>query len=268
MAILIGMPRAVWKRQPQGQIDIDLNNPLTKNLKKAFVFNGIKSNIVNRNEVYDHVFGAFTGLGTERALYITGSNNFTAASIDSIGVGYNSFSIATSWFFLSITDILGKWNAYSIPGTSQQILLRNNTASFFVKDYADINTATATGPFTIPTGVTVSLCCSATGGSIFSGVNGVYGAGASLSGPYIPPNTDKFSLVGRAHNQIASTGYCRYFYFWDSFLTEAMSKEIHINPWQIFKPRIARFISIPSTGTVTFKPYWARSRSLIIGSGV
>jgi hypothetical protein len=51
-------------------------------------------------------------------------------------------------------------------------------------------------------------------------------------------------------------------------VSDVVMFEFFKNPWQIFKPRIARFISIPSTGTVTFKPAWARSRSLIIGSGV
>jgi hypothetical protein len=51
-------------------------------------------------------------------------------------------------------------------------------------------------------------------------------------------------------------------------VSDSVRNIISENPWQIFKPRIARFISIPSTGTVTFKPAWARSRSLIIGSGV
>jgi hypothetical protein len=55
---------------------------------------------------------------------------------------------------------------------------------------------------------------------------------------------------------------------WSRSLDSYEVNSISENPWQIFKHRLARFISIPSTAPVTFKPYWARSRSLIIGSGV
>lgn len=256
MAYLVGMPRAAWRRQPS----------------QATSF------------IDDKLFGAFTPWGVA---YPDG-NIFSllkfngSIKIDSDGIYIPSRS--TSLYSLNIYDFISQYTKYNFTfvGVIKPLVVSTTKSQFFsvcrLNNNAQHSLSLVSGNNT-SSAIYVDNAGSEVAGYVYteneliniviSNINGVAvcfvnGALIHRSGVSYRPFTGTASISLASNNSASISVYLAAIY--NKVINENEARELSINPWQLFKPRIARFISIQST--VTFKPYWARSRSSILGSGV
>jgi hypothetical protein len=268
MANLIGMPRAAWRRQPQCFVDIDTNDSLGSRCILAINFaTGLAAQRSSTN----------TGIITGALPYI--GNEHRGYGFNTLGTGTNSKIVYATSININPTrlTVFSRHFIVSEAASNGRLYESVSSSSFLAQSGGDWSRAVSGSlQYAIPFGLeatkgyrTVAISYPPPGTVPESYINGLP-VGNSASGTGIGNVIAVSGLVigNRNSNDRPLSGAMYSLLFFDSNLDKQDILRLHYNEWSIFKPRIARFISIPSTGPVTFKPYWARRRSLIIGSGV
>lgn len=285
MAALIGMPRAAWRRQPSGMVTINNDHPLAYRCVDAFIpnepiisargINGGKSLFPLVSEQPGKIFQQLTDAAQDaRVSYgylpqyqITGPLTlFCRFYINTIPLTTNR-------------GLVARWIGQVVNQRSYTLSVLYSTDNNAPKLFGGVS---VNGTASVNSFGTTTL-------SINKYYNGflVFNPSASLS-VYLDGKLDainttsipasiynstsplwlgNFYGLSEASNYYSLRGGIECAALWNRALSNAEIQALNENIYQIYQPRIARFISIPSTG-VTFQPAWARLRSLIIGSGV
>jgi len=269
MANIIGMPRAAWRRQPEGTVEANpkFNNKMALLAKQQ----GIGFFDVFNRKFYNSITGSVTSKTTEYGTGVSipsgtasvkGSFSYDRTVFDktTLMIVYSDMGVISgfSGFFAMSTSTTTRLGLQG-NNTSDDIAFYNNTTSGASKDNWMLNGVYNTSGLCV-------LIATINAGFVSGYMNGInvapYTSVSQATGA-----TDTISF-GSERTTLAVGGIYYNFSMWNRVLEGDEIGLLSENPWQIFKPRIARFISIPSTGPVTFKPYWARPRSSILGSGV
>lgn len=256
MANLIGMPRAAWRRQPQNCIDID---PVYLPYISAVSVPGY-AEIISGNTAATISGGYRVGAaqygGMVAKAPIAQIPGFVEVATNSEVTGdFGLFVIAAN----SACTLVAT-HTTTVTGELVECGFNLWTTTFGVRLDGNLGNALAYN-----NNKDLTLCIGQRiGNQIFNYVNGVKSAGATTG-----TRTGTITSLIFGRNKVNnSEAYIESYVYGvlKRTLPDALILDWQKNPWQLFKPRIARFISIPSAAV--FKPYWARSRSLIIGSGV
>ena len=247
------IPPKRWTRQPQGAVEIDWSNPLTRGLQCALspYFEHVK----NRRPTYSgtmaygtSAFGrslkgnnaglAFvpvSGVSDPMTMLYAGSINRTANPNLVAGLGSSTGSQVLAFQF-STTQIGNKTILRQTSGDTNRFFNNN------------LNTVSA---------AKVALCAVATGASLDVYWNGTLDNG-SISIQSTGDNSafDRACLGGirRTGNTNADTGTDgALFCYWNRALTASEIASISANPWQIFKP-VTRTIGAVISGVTISRP--------------
>ena len=277
MANLIGMPRAAWRRQPQGPVELDRKNTLSNNLFFLFHY-GMRSNydVVSRqllgitNTTFSANVKGIIATQTDRNLLsgfqpieLSAGQGFTlccAANPVASGTRMSLICQRPSGL-LDDVQLRANSDATGSAGSGGLWAIRTDRGGDTATNYCYAANA-VNGAMNF-----YAFVCNALVFNLY--INGVIATASSsvISSDAIAKSN--LCIGGLSDSTAIPYAGSRFFdAAWGRSLSAVELKSIYENPWQLFKPRIARFILIPSSGPVTFKPYWARSRSLIIGSGV
>jgi hypothetical protein len=274
MAYLIRMPRAAGKRQPSGDPPINISHPLTRDLFAVAHKNKQGLALSSPLTLYGNtvVRGDWYGLGllfNTTDSYAQTSTNFSPPTV--VGSILCAFIPKTlNTFGLCGHELsLSYWGYSLFSHSGSSITLRIGSGGVLGPETRKSNVTANVLSLGRPVFIAFSV---STLDSVVAALNGrmttltASGTAASYNQGTLPFRIGSYSS-GDAANVFGAKNIAL-LASWSRALTPAELMEVTANPWQLFKPRLARFISIPSTGPVIFKPYWARRRSLIIGSGV
>jgi hypothetical protein len=242
MAHLIRMPRAAWKRQPQGSADICWANPLTTNLKEVLI--GGQTRTLLTQQTVTNSSMTLTAYETQQSWYAGSASAklsfpvaVSASPLSLLSV-YRVRSLSASSRVVGCSS--GSVSGYSIaPTTTNYRALVNGTGATFIigsamefyKKKCDLLTIAGTSG-------SRSLCFYE---------NGVLSNTASAA--YTVPTIDMTwgAAANASNSALADIALSA---VWDRALTESEALEITSNPWQLFRPVQSRFYLIPSSGGV------------------
>lgn len=245
MAHLIRMPRAAWRRQPQGAVEVNWADLLTAQLHYA---------VFNNYEAVSRTTPGLTPVSVGRYGKTTRGVLYYRAACDVRDVSLVSHMRVTS----DNSDYAGLvWGFYASSSDSSQIGVGiGQLAGSGSPDVYGVNRDNGVSapmleqdlslPYEAIWGVVGTIGDG--GGDVLCYKNGQYIASVGKSGygswgvnssrkleQFIPTSTGKESA---------------FLFKWGRRLSAFEQYEIYQNPWQLFKPRPARFILIPSSGGV------------------
>jgi len=248
MALLRQVP---WTQQPQGPVEIDWSNPLTRGLSIAVIPNGNSARELTLSTLSVKVGSPSTSIGKRGV-----------ASVGSGGTSYFTFIDHDKYDLVGPITVIAVVDGIS-GGVSGGYLSKGpidtaNTPFFFgrsgsiislsrggASDYQRFNT---TNTVTVPDAPCVFGVTQ----------NGVLGSGATCN-YYLNGTTPGSSAGGGMANTVATAnalpvrfaGTVEKVYLSFAFnrvLSDAEIKSLSANPWQIFKPLLRRiFVSVSST---------------------
>lgn len=272
MANLIGMPRDAWKRQPSDvfRADIEKYPSLLWLSGGNLLFDGpfgIFINAVNGQKALNYDSNFYFKRKSSRfgtGVVIEGSHSNARYIITpSLLNGATEFTLLSCFEFNSAAESVQWLNFRVNYAHSLDIFSKTSSSLTFGTDWAGAWNGTSTKTITgLNSGQLVCIAASVSsnnGARLFH--NGIF-SGTKNGSSFTLSYADSVKVVAQLPSD---TPYLMGAVFRRA-LNDGELIDLTANPWQLFKPRTARFISIPSAAV--FKPYWARSRSLIIGSGV
>lgn len=263
MSALIRMPRAAWRRQPQGPVQVNCGNSITNQLSVLLPLR-------DRNDVTNLVTRevATPTAGVTNATYAGGKAVYLSAVPDCIDF-VNPASITSSTQPLTVSWIQQPINptGFSVPvawkptGATYQLLIAQTVSG------SDSNYYFVVGPT-----ATVSSLMARFSESIGAMVNRkidhyvvvIPGGAADCSSAKLWRNgiaitrntstdynnfgtdTNTLSRIGSADsNTHTFYGLIHQFAIWGRALSDAEAQSVGENPYQLFAPRPARFFLIP-----------------------
>lgn len=265
MAALIGMPRAVWRRQPQGPVDIDWRNPIAQKLCIAMFPCGGKAFDAVSGKLFD-----LMGIDTSPTIHGWAFRNAQANAGDHIELPFEMFGAVSVHCIVSrdasVDFIDGKVAEVATNRSSSsqpnfwEFNLGNGFGASGDKDKPRIGGTSSTVGVIYRNGIALS----GTDPADLALTNGEFQS-MTVTFPNAASSGSGVTRIMGTSNLYALVGRIPIILLYNKVLNLAEAMELYLAPYQIFQPRIARFILIPSSGPVTFKPFWARLRSLIIG---
>jgi hypothetical protein len=268
MAALIGMSRAAWRRQPQGAVDVNESNPLAVNLvfaqnTKAF---GYDSKARKLCAVVGAIWGVegYQSAGTDSSTYIQSS------PVLQLGALQNSTVFALSRTDAGVTNVT-PGTTELIGGGGNAIYCERGSAGNDIYKLEWIYSGSGELPDTLAAafvyrndgGTLLQKRISATGlnnntlvasAIVKTGTNhAVYVDGRIDSGTFGSSSTaftdaTVESWIGGDKRVTTSfwNGSIPLVAGWSRALLKGELDELRRNPWQLFKPRRARFFLPPS----------------------
>jgi hypothetical protein len=245
MAHLIRMPRAAWRRQPQGGVSIHRGNPLTAALVDAWLPHQWGVNRVWPKNRLATVYQA----GQDGQLAINPQN----ISSGTTGIEYfhppctlyARNTVVASWGggIVNLAGSTGDGDSIGFAATPYQY-------SFSLqRNYTGISALTTALGGSHTVGARHHLLARSLSNTFheFTATNIKTGASS-----YRTATTDTSAIVFQDLGTV-SFGYSgrlapSLFVVWNRALDDAEIRALYQNPWQLFKPRPSRFILIPSGG--------------------
>lgn len=249
MAHLIRMPRAAWRRQPQGGVSIHRGNPLTAALVDAWL---------------PHQWGVNRVWPKNRlaTVYQAGQDGRLAANPQNISSGttgieyfhppctlYARNTVVASWGggTIYLAGSTGDGDGIGFAASPYEYLFS------LQRNYTGISALSTTfGGSQITAGARHHLLARSLSNTFheFTATNIKTGASS-----YRTATTDTSAIVFQDLGTV-SFGYSgrlapSLFVVWNRALDDAEIRALYQNPWQLFRPRPSRFILIPSSGGAT-----------------
>lgn len=271
MAELINMSRAAWKRQPSGVVR---KNPSI--LEKWNVSEGIVCLPVQQTPVHLMSNTTIELVNTAYTNLVSTEGGYLYVFMEGIGGTGRLLRMQTgspntrSFVFMTrfrINADLGGSGLLMRSGTTGETstlipLWRSGTAFDMRVGGTDY---TAAGTFNVGQFYNLTIIGSETSCQLYVNndliINGSVAASATIDSDFCIGDVTGGALA-------SNTLEFQYILFLKKAFPFDTIRALHENPWQLFAPAPSRFYLIPSSGSVTFQSAWARSRSIILGSGV
>lgn len=251
MTALIRMPRAAWRRQPAGKLEINGRNPLANGLIRVFgiSLDGYEAVGKARSAVLQSSNASFTSEGMQFATASYSLGNSIAAgnlsevySTDTLSV----FSLATPSALTARSSLWSIESAvcvgmgYSSPG---MVFSYSGTGYTFesIPGFFGVG-------LPIKVGFTYDNLLTAGRSSFYKNGSLVLRTNPTASGQL--PASGVFYIGGIGSGSVSTwKGVIALTLVWKGALSDSAHAEIAANPYQIFAPRPARLILIPSSGS-------------------
>ena len=245
----------IWTKQPQGNVEIDWGNPITRNLVSAFLpgqrypFVDIASKIVDSATTRLSVGPGSRGTEAFRkdsANWSVSFNSFTRWTLPQTA-GFPAISIFTLFEQFDTTSTGNIWAAGQ-NGTVSSVFIKENTGAISLQGAANDATTIITTPFTLDTNrpYAITGIIQTNYRELF--VDGV-SAVSSTSASTLSNSTFTRSTAGGTLNIGL---FCSF--VWVRRLTVSEIKSLTDNPWQIFAPQRTYVFPNPANLPIISRP--------------
>jgi hypothetical protein len=250
MAALIGMPRAAWKRQPQGPMEIDY---AYFNTQQVDIFClGVHLSDLRRSLTFTLNNGAYIGSDQGRRSLITTATNQNATSAQNLRIYETGSS----------KSVLVNFVPHSLTGSFEYCL--HSTIGIAIKhssisnQWGSVSPITGSGEvLTARKEYTLMISINGTAGSYFS--NGKKLSGAVTYNDFF--GEKPLILGNHTLGGIGSPGSLALVVFCNRDLGP-IGEQITANPWRIFKAKNTCFYSFPSAATAPGVPTSLNNQNL------